>query len=255
MSMSWIMRSITTRVLLHARHEGAQAPRLDEDRALDDLPQLLHGAVEPLHVADVQRRARRGGRSRRARAPPPASGVMGFSTSTLMPASRRSRVTWKCCSVGTATLATSTARSARGGREAPRVVVRGDRAPRGRDRRRRRRPGRRPTAPRRPARGTGPCARRPRRPARSPAGADRHHTARPRPGPRARPRSRAGRHDPRRAARRSRSAPSTCTVGRSSLPHPLQRARRREPAPEEHADGRPAAPGDRRARCRRGGAR
>src|SRR6266566_1094485 len=41
-------------VLLHARGEGPEPARLDEDRTLDDLLQLLHRAVEPLDVTDVQ---------------------------------------------------------------------------------------------------------------------------------------------------------------------------------------------------------
>src|SRR5438445_496869 len=41
-------------VLLHARGEGPEATRLDQDRALDDLLELLHRAVEPLDVTDVQ---------------------------------------------------------------------------------------------------------------------------------------------------------------------------------------------------------
>ena len=45
-------------VVLHARHEGAEAPRLDEDGPLDDLAQLLHGAVEALDVADVEHAVR-----------------------------------------------------------------------------------------------------------------------------------------------------------------------------------------------------
>jgi hypothetical protein len=42
------------RVVLHARHERAQAPRLDQDGPLHDLAQLLHCAVEPLDVTDVE---------------------------------------------------------------------------------------------------------------------------------------------------------------------------------------------------------
>src|SRR5207245_2456161 len=41
-------------VLLHARGEGPEATRLDQDRALDDLLELLHRAVDPLDVTDVQ---------------------------------------------------------------------------------------------------------------------------------------------------------------------------------------------------------
>ena len=41
-------------VLLHPRGERSQTPRFDEDRALHDLLQLLHRAVEPLDVPDVQ---------------------------------------------------------------------------------------------------------------------------------------------------------------------------------------------------------
>ena len=62
------------RVVLHPRHEGPEPPRLDQDRALDDLAQLLHGAVEALDVADVEDDVPLGARSGRARGPPPASG-------------------------------------------------------------------------------------------------------------------------------------------------------------------------------------
>ena len=41
-------------VVLDARHEGPEAPRLDEDGPLDDLSQLLNGPVEALHVPDVE---------------------------------------------------------------------------------------------------------------------------------------------------------------------------------------------------------
>jgi len=47
---------------------GPQPARLDEDRRADDLPQLVHRAVEPLHVTDVQDGARAlGDREERAR--------------------------------------------------------------------------------------------------------------------------------------------------------------------------------------------
>ncbi len=45
------------RVLLDARDERPQPARLDEDRAIDDLAQLLDGAVESLDVADLERGA------------------------------------------------------------------------------------------------------------------------------------------------------------------------------------------------------
>src|SRR5688572_611309 len=48
-------------VLLHAGYEGTQAPRLDEDGRVHDLPELVHGAVEPLHMTHVQDRPRAGG--------------------------------------------------------------------------------------------------------------------------------------------------------------------------------------------------
>ena len=54
MSMSWIMRVHDHRVVLDARDEWPEPPGLDEDGLLHDLPQLLHGAVEPLDVADVE---------------------------------------------------------------------------------------------------------------------------------------------------------------------------------------------------------
>jgi len=42
------------RVLLHARLERAKSARLDEERPLDDLLELLHRPVEPLDVTDVE---------------------------------------------------------------------------------------------------------------------------------------------------------------------------------------------------------
>jgi hypothetical protein len=42
------------RVLLHARHERTEAPRLDQDRRGHDLLELVHRPVEALDVADVQ---------------------------------------------------------------------------------------------------------------------------------------------------------------------------------------------------------
>ena len=41
-------------VLLDPRHEGAKPSRLDEDRPVHDVADLLHGAVEALDVPDVQ---------------------------------------------------------------------------------------------------------------------------------------------------------------------------------------------------------
>ena len=42
------------RVLLDARLEGAEPARLDEERPLDDLLELLYRTVEPFDVADVE---------------------------------------------------------------------------------------------------------------------------------------------------------------------------------------------------------
>ena len=41
-------------VVLHPGHEGPEAARLDENGLLHDLAELRDGAVEALHVADVE---------------------------------------------------------------------------------------------------------------------------------------------------------------------------------------------------------
>ena len=165
--MSWIMRSITTRVLLHARHEGPETPGLDEDRLFDDLLQLLHGPVEALHVADVQHGAvAAGDREQLVR-------LLEGGRDGLLDEHADARFQeiaghLEVLSVGTATLATSTCPMS------SRWSVNAACRRLGRDRRalaidvRRRRPGRRPTARRRRARGTDPCGRLPTTPARSP---------------------------------------------------------------------------------------
>ena len=105
--MSWIMRSITT-VSFCTR--GTNGPRRRDSIRMGDDTICLSSSTAPLKRSTWPTCRMAPARWATANSSRASSsvGVMGFSTSTLMPASSRSRATWKCCSVGTATLATST---------------------------------------------------------------------------------------------------------------------------------------------------
>ena len=107
MSMSWIIRSITT-VSLATR--DAKGPRRRDSIRIgrstifrSSWTAPLKRSTWPMWSTAPARRAI--ANSSRASS---SVGAIGFSTSTLTPASSRSAATAKCCSVGTATLATST---------------------------------------------------------------------------------------------------------------------------------------------------
>jgi len=107
MSMSWIMRSITT-VSFCTR--GMNGPSRRDSMRIGAVTSCLSSSTAPLkrstcptcRMAPVRLAIANSSRASSS------VGVIGFSTSTPMPASSRSRATWKCCSVGTATLTTST---------------------------------------------------------------------------------------------------------------------------------------------------
>ncbi len=107
MSMSWIMRSMTTESFAT---RGAYGPSRRDSTRMGRSTIFRSSWTAPLKRStwptwSTRLRARA---SRKSSFASSRVGVIGFSTRTCTPASSRSRVTSKCCSVGTATVATST---------------------------------------------------------------------------------------------------------------------------------------------------
>src|SRR5438132_1334785 len=107
MSMSWIMRSITT-VSFCTR--DANGPSRRDSMRMGARTICRSSSTAPLNRSTWPTCRTAPVRSATAKSARASSsvGVIGFSTSTLTPASSRSRATAKCSPVGTATLATST---------------------------------------------------------------------------------------------------------------------------------------------------